>query len=258
MGAKDMKISVITPSCRPEMLPIIEKCLKRQDFEDWEWIIVTPAQHYKRIDNIFRHIAHVMPDPPKLKGDCWSLCKGWNRAYARAKGELIINIQDGIWFPPETLSRFWFHYQQMPRVLVGAIGHQYSELDEYGKPITEVWHDPRARTDISFQEVPPSEMEMTMNSIPKQAIIECGGIDEEYDKANGAQEKEMCWRLNKMNWDFYLDHTIEYRAIKHPRLFENWDEVYKNITTPLFIKHMKELDNNTRTLNVDSISKYML
>jgi hypothetical protein len=191
-------------------------------------------------------------------GDVWSLCKGWNQAYSKAQGELIVNIQDGIWFPTDTLSRLWFHYQQNKRILVGAIGHQYSSLDEYGKPIVEVWHDPRARTDISFQDVPPSEMEMTLNSIPKQAIIECGGIDEIYDTANGAQEKEMCWRLNKMNWDFYLDHTIEYRAIKHPRLFEGWDELYKNVTTPLFVKHMTELDKGTRTLNVDNIRKYMI
>ena len=249
-------ISIITPSTRPEFLPIIEKCLKRQDFDgETEWIVTMPKKYLKKM-TVTPSLS--LEDPQKRSGDIWSLCKGWNQAYARAKGDLMVNIQDGIWFPPDTLSKFWFHYQQNPRILVGAIGHQYSELDEYGKPITEVWHDPRARTDISFQEVPPSEMEMTMNSIPKQALLECGGIDEIYDTANGAQEKEMCWRLNKMNWDFYLDHSIEYRAIKHPRLFEGWDELYKNVTTPLFIKHMNEITNGTRTLNVGNISKYMI
>jgi len=245
-------ISIITPTTRPELLPIIEKCLKRQDFTDWEWIIVSP----KEIDTVKPTL--LLKDPPKQPNDFWTLCKGWNKAYAHAKGGLVVNIQDGIWFPPDILSKFWFHYQNQPRILVSAIGHQYGGFDDMGKPVNEVWHDPRSRTDVSFQEVPPSEMEMVMCSIPRQAILECGGIDEIYDTCNGAQEKEMCWRLNKLNWDFYIDHTIEYRAIHHPRLTENWDKVYTEKTTPLFVKHMTELDNETRTLNVDSIKKYMI
>jgi hypothetical protein len=198
----------------------------------------------------------LLADPIRRRDDFWTLCKGWNQAYARAKGKLIVNIQDMIWFPQDTLSRFWFHYQNNPRALIGALGHQYSDIDEYGKPINLVWTDPRWRGDISFQEVSPSEMEMTMSSIPKQAILECGGIDEEYDQANGAQEKEMCFRLRELGWKLFLDHTIEYRAIHHPRLTDDWDEVYKNKTTPLFVRHMTELENKTRTLNVGNILKY--
>ena len=249
-------ISIVTPSCRPEFLPIIEKCLKRQDFDgETEWIITMP---HKCIGKVTVKPSLLLEDPPKRLGDFWSLCKGWNQAYARTKGELIVNIQDGIWFPPDVLSRFWFHYQNQPRILVSAIGHQYDKFDDLGMPINKVWHDPRARTDVSFQDVPPSEIEMVMASIPKQAILECGGIDEEYDTCNGAQEKEMCWRLNKLNWDFYIDHTIEYRAIHHPRLTKDWDKIYREKTTPLFVKHMKELDNGTRTLNVDMLCKYVV
>lgn len=250
---KNLKISVITPSTRPEMLPIVNKCLKRQDFDSWEWIIVSPNKIIQElsIDN-----TTILSDPLKQKVDFWTLCKGWNKAYAHAKGELIVNIQDGIWFPPEILSKFWFHYQNNPRALVSAIGHQYEGFDDRGIPKDKVWHDPRSKTGVSFEEVPPSEMEMVMCSIPKQALLECGGIDEEYDTCNGAQEKEMCWRLNKMNWDFYVSHDIEYRAIHHPRLTDNWDDVYKNITTPLFTRHMMEITAGTRTLNVNSLSKY--
>jgi hypothetical protein len=244
-------ISIITPSTRNDMLPIVEKCLKRQDFTDFEWIVVSPV----KITTVLPTL--LLQDPPRALGDFWSLCRGWNLAYSKAKGELIVNIQDGIHFPPDILSKFWFHYKNKPRILVSAIGHQYDSIDERGVPSNKVWHDPRSKTGISFEEVPPSEMEMVMCSIPRQALIECGGIDEEYDTCNGAQEKEMCWRLNKMNWDFYIDHTIEYKAIKHPRLTENWDDVYKNKTTPLFTRHMMELSAGTRKLNVDELSKYM-
>jgi hypothetical protein len=251
-----MDISIITPSVRPEGLNIIEKCLKRQDFDGtWEWIVVMPKENHEKLTVT---PSLLLEDPPRALGDFWSLCKGWNLAYARSKGKLLVKIQDKIWFHHDTLSRFWFHYQNNPKALIGAWGNQYSDVDEYGKPINVVWTDPRWRGDISFQSVPPSEMEMTMCSIPKQALEECGGIDEEYDKANGAQEKEMCFRLRKLGWEFYIDHTIEYRAQHHGRLTENWDDVYKNVTTPLFIRHMNELENGTRTLNVNNLGKYVI
>lgn len=242
-------ISVITPTVRKDGLEIVKKCLRRQEFTDYEWIVASPFE-YDGCDIWLK-------DPPREKGDFWTLCKAWNNAYAHASGELVVNIQDLIWFDPTTLSRFWTHYQTNPRALVGAIGHQYNDVDEYGKPQHIVWTDPRWRGDISFQKVPPSEMEMTLCSIPKQALIECGGIDEIYDKCNAAQEKEMCFRLRELGWEMYLDHTIEYRAIHHDRLTENWDEVYKTKSTPIFVKHMQELETGTRTLNVNNLLKYI-
>jgi hypothetical protein len=238
-------------------MPIVEKCLRRQDFVgEYEWLVSTSSKTLKEMEKTIKP-DRIFLDPPKKEGDFWKLCGAWNQLYAHAKGELIVNIQDGVWFPPDILSKFWFHYQQQPRILVSAIGHQYDRLDDRGMPINKVWHDPRSKTNVTFEENPPSEMEMVMCSIPKQALIECGGIDEEYDTCNGAQEKEMCWRLNKMNWDFYIDHTIEYRAIHHPRLTTNWDDVYVNKTTPLFIRHMMELESGTRKLNQNNLLKYL-
>jgi hypothetical protein len=258
MGTKNM-ISIITPSTRPEMLKIVAKCIRRQDFTDWEWIIVTPKEKMVEVEKaLVNSIPHtLLSDPPKEKGDFWTLCKAWNKAYANAQGELIVNIQDGVWFPPDILTKFWFHYKNNPRGLVTAIGHQYKDLDSHMMPINLFWSDPRVVKGVSFLDVPPHEMEMVMCSVPKQAILECGGIDEAYDTCNGAQEKEMCWRLNKLNWDFYQDQSIEYRAIHHPRLTEDWDKVYVEKTTPLFVKHMNELTAGTRKLNVGNILKYI-
>lgn len=243
-------ISVITPSTRPEFLPIIEKCLKRQDFDSFEWIITSPIE----ITSVKPDL--LLKDPPKQEGDFYTLCKGWNKAYAHAKGELIVNIQDGLWFPPDTLSKFWFHYQNNPRSLFSAIGHQYEGFDDRGVPLNKVWHDPRSKT-ISFEEVAPSEIEFCMSSIPKQALVECGGFDEEYDTAAAVGEKEMCWRLNKMNWDFYISQDIEYKAIHHPRLSDDWDKIYIEKSTPLFTRHMMEITNGTRKLNQQNLLKYL-
>lgn len=252
-----VKISVVTPSVRPEGLAILAKCLKRQDFTDWEWLVAAPERLREAIASNAgdRHVF--IPEPPMEPGDFYCLNKAWNKAYAHAKGELVISLNDWIWFPPDTLSRFWTHYQREPKGLVAAIGHQYSGVDGRGEPMGMVWQDPRARRDQgTFYEAHPSDMEMTLCSIPRQAIYDTGGLDEEYDIGPAVGEKEMCERMDKLGYRFYLDQTIEYKAVQHGRLKPDWDEKYHSVITPLWSRHIRELQAGTRTLNVGFIEKY--
>lgn len=245
-----MTISVITPSVRPEGLDIVRKCLRKQTLTDYEWIVASPFE-YKECDLW-------LPDPPKRDGDFWNLCKAWNNAYAHTKGQLIVNIQDLIWFPPDTLERFWMHYTKNLKALVTAVGNHYDQLDELGKPTHEVWQDPRKRTDHgTFYRIDNPDMEMSVCSIPKQAILDCGGIDEEYDKGPGVQEKEMCLRLEVLGYEMWIDQSIEYRAVKHGRLTENWDDKYWKVTAPMYERHVREMLEIKRPLNVGNIEKYL-
>src|SRR5258708_4137061 len=102
------KISVVTPSVRKEMLGIVEKCLKRQTFRDFEWIIVGPPEicdlsleeaTEKDLENSYFYTE------PTRKGDYYNLNKAWNEGFRRAEGELIVSIQDGLWFPPDILEK---------------------------------------------------------------------------------------------------------------------------------------------------------
>ncbi len=248
-------VSVITPSVRVEMLSIIGKCLSRQSV-DYEWLICSPLKYKKEIEEKIKYPFRFIEEPPKKEDDYYGLCKAWNKGFAEAKGDLVVNIQDGIWFSPDMLERFHSHYLTNPNVLVTAIGHQYDQIDEYGKPVSLVWQDPRARADLgSFYEVAPSEMEMAVCSVPKKALLDCGGIDEEYDKGAAVGEKEMCWRLDLLGYKFYIDQSIEYRAIKHPRLSSQWDEKYK-ISSDLFRKHVKEMIDGKRQLNQNYLTQY--
>ena len=250
-----VSISVVTPTARKEMLRVIETCLRKQDFQNFEWLVISPLNYNSVVEQFInsplKPKIKYMTDPPKREGDFYRLSGALNAGFQKAQGELVVVIMDGIWFPPDMLSRFWSHYQASSKGLVTAVGHQYDQLDQYGKPANMMWQDPRARMDQgSFYEVAPSEMEFAICSLPKQAILDCGGIDEDYDKGPAVGEKEMCWRLDKLGYKFYIDQTIEYRAIHHPRLTSNWDEMYLKITTPLFVKHMDELSKNQRLLKM--------
>jgi len=251
-------LTVITPTVRPQGCEIVAKSLRKQDFRDFEWLIVAPEHLRADVEGYTVSQPHIfVPEPPKREGDFWNLSKAWNKAYAFSKGQLIVNVQDMVWLPPDTLSRFWQHYKNNPKALVTAVGHHYSDIDSIGKPSNLVWQDPRARMDIgTFYKVSPSEMEMCVCSIPKQAIIDCGGMDEEYDKGPGVGEKELSHRVEKLGYDLYIDQSIEYRGVKHGRLTEDWDEKYFSVTAPLFTKHIKDLLNGERPLNVGCLSGY--
>lgn len=219
------------------MLPIIEKCLKRQTFKDWEWIVVSPEDH------IF---GRWVKDPGKKEGFFYSLNASYNMGFREARGELIISLQDGIYFPPDMLQKFWDHYQDNPKSIVGAIGHQYDQI-ENGKPEHCVWKDPRQTTAYgSYYECTQKDVEWSVCSIPKQALFDVGGLDEEFDRIGPAlSEKECNIRMDTMGYKTYLDQSIEYRAIKHPRLTGDWDQMYLK-SVEYFHHCMREIENGTR------------
>lgn len=246
-------ISVVTPCVRPENLDIILKCLQRQRVGvEWEWIIIGPEPVEEWHDKHFNQQSFPMlyiKEPERHEGDYYGLNKAWNAGFKYASGDLIISIQDGMWFPPDMLEKFWNHYLADPKACVGAIGHQYSDIVN-GKPENQVWQDPRARTDQgSFHEIYPNDLEFSVCSFPRQAVLEAGGIDEEYDKFAAISEKELALRMNALGYKQYLDQSIEYRAIKHPRLNDRWEEAYQ-AGCIVYQKHIREvLDGKRLKLN---------
>ena len=231
-------ITVVTPSIRSEMLPIVRKCLDRQYFKGFEWLVVGPIKEAN------------IKEPSKREGDYYNLNKAWNATFRESKGELIVSIVDGLWFPPDTLERLWNHYRVNPKSCVTAVGHQYDKV-ENGKPEHLVWSDPRARGDLgTFYEVPHSEMELCVASFPRQAVIDVGGVDEEFDKYAALSEKEMMARMYKAGYKTYIDQSIEYRAIHHPRLNEKWEARYQ-AGWPYYEKCIKEINEGKR-LHIDN------
>lgn len=259
-GRKMVKISVVTPSVRPEGLDIVRQSLNRQTFKDFEWIIVTPdngewskfRMELALKDGFINDMVrlgdgenYLLFEPPKNEGDMYSLNKAWNAAFKRARGELIVSFVDMTWAPPDALENFWIHYENNPKALVGGIGHQYAEVQN-NKPEVLVWQDPRARTDFgSFYEISPIDLEFCLTSVPRQAIYDIGGWDEKWDQFAALSEKEACLRMDKLGYKFYLDQSIEYRALTHPRLTKDWEERYQKGCEYLD-QCFKEIKNGTR------------
>ena len=196
------KISVIAPTVRPKGLRLVEKALKRQTLQDFEFIVVRP-------------------EGKKPKGLYWTLYRDYNRGIRQSKGELIISWQDYTFTEADTLERFWFHYQNEPKTLVGAVGNKYED-DSWR---VKTWSDPRERVDQgSFYQCYFNDIEFNLASIPRQAFYDVGGFDEELDKYSSLCGLDVLARLDIIGgWDFKLDQSIKSFSTEHGRL-PDWEE----------------------------------
>lgn len=221
--------------------------------KDFEWIVVGNQTALGDLSSLLDNKHYFFVSEPKKESHHYYRLNGaWNAAFSRASGDLILSLVDGLWFPPDTLEKLWIHYQNNPKSCITCVGHQYDQIDN-GKPEHMVWRDPRCRTDLgSFYEVSPREMELCIASIPKKGIFEVGGVDEVFDQYAALSEKELCYRLDQIGYTFWIDQSIEYRAIHHPRISTDWDERYFK-GCQYFDQCLKEISDKTR-LKLDFLS----
>jgi len=231
------KISVLTVFNRPKGEELVGKCLENQTFDDWEWIQVTPLK-----DTLVLKNTTVIPDPPMNPGDVWNLSKAYNAGIRACQGELIVSIQDEIWFPEEGLEKFWLCYQEKPRGCVSGIGDKYQRLDEFGKPEIKMWADPRRGNKLqSFYETYPNNWELNYASVPTQAMYDIGGFDETFDKYYGWDNVDVCIRLDHYDYEFYLDLSNESRSLVQTRP-KDWEE--KNAYAGSGTRDKVKMDNS--------------
>lgn len=211
-----ISISVITATVRPGGLPLVYRTLKNQDFKSFEWLIGSKFKPGVDCEHIW-----VKDD---FTGGFWSLNRIMNKAISKAKGDLIISIQDYTYAKYDCLSRFWSHFEDEPNILVTAVGNKYESI--YPEIGAMVWKDPREREDQgTYYLCNFDDIEWNLCSCPKDAILSVGGFDEELDRLgfgmDGFSVNERLSMLGK--YDFKIDQTIKSYSVPHDRL-ENWEK----------------------------------
>lgn len=146
-----MKISIITPSIRPEGLKITQQCLAEQTLQDFEWLteISIPERGH-------------------------DLNKAYNRAIKRAQGDLIVSLQDFIKVTPMYLEKFWNAYKEFPKTFFTAPVGKTSDINYTESPRWD-WR--------AYSDAKPlwNCWEIDSGACPKAALFEVGGFDEELD-----------------------------------------------------------------------------
>lgn len=153
-----MKISVLTPTMRPESLADMADTLKKQTFDkdEFEWIVDINISGKNDLE------------------------KAFNRMTKRSRGELIVILEDYTRILPDGLERFWKAYQEHPDTLFTA---PLGKVTEWGDPVRWDWRatkqDPSQTdyTDCLWQ-----TWEIDWGCVPRKVLFEIGGFDEELDK----------------------------------------------------------------------------
>lgn len=149
-------ITVITPTIRGEEgLKWPRLSLKRQSYKDFEWLIE----------------KHDPNDPPDFN-------QAMNRMLKKAKGELIVILQDHTHIKTDGLKMFWRAYQENPTIFFTApLGKVMSLRDT---PRWDWRYNLPSSDELNFM-----QWEIDWAAAPRFALQEIGGFDEELDKQWG-------------------------------------------------------------------------
>lgn len=213
------KISVLSPTFRePEAIELVDRALRNQDIkEEVEWLIGSPKKIETKYPSIWVE--------DNFTGGFINVCRIYNKMLKQASGNLIISWQDYTFSKYDTLSRFWFHYQNEPNTIVTAVGNKYEKvLPELGAMI---WKDPREKgLDYpSYYECNFNDIEGNLCACSKEAFYDVGGFDEYLEQLGyGLDWFSLCERLLFLGkYKFKIDQSIKSYSLPHPRR-KDWDE----------------------------------
>lgn len=207
-----MKISVITTSIRPKGLEIVRQSLLSQTFRDFEWLVDI-----------------------NWTGE-QDLNKAYNRLLKRAKGELIVSLQDYIKIEPDALQRLWGAYQENPDTFITCPVGKVDNEDYSGEPKWDWRVSPHAQMDWRMWEI-------DFGACPKEAIFKIGGFDEELDNFWSCDNLNVGCRAKLAGYKFKCvdirgiayDHDAH---IEHP-FRQNYKPIFNNMRMEEFQNGLK-------------------
>lgn len=251
------KISVLNLTNRHGGIDILWANMKRQEFTDWELVIVD-ALWKEREKEVLEYINDprltYVRQSDKREGAYTNLAHADNEGFRACRGDLIVCLQDYQWIPADGLSKYWYFFEKDPIALVTGIGHHYSDpfpvnkdgkITVFDKPYTRrpenlSWEDPRVVPGVSVRQGQPIEWELSWASLPKKVIYELGGMDEQFDFEGFAWDNTyIAYKAQMMGCRFYVDQTNECMGFDHDLWWPNPLKVNRISPAEYFHKEMK-------------------
>jgi glycosyltransferase involved in cell wall biosynthesis len=167
-----MKISVITPTIRGrEALEPNKESLAAMTFppDEFEWLI------------------------EESDGTKHDLNAAFNRMLRKAKGELIVFMEDYTKATTNGLIKFWEAYQKEPNVFWTA---PLGKTEDW-KIINWDWRGYSDATETTY-----NCWEIDWGAAPKKALVEIGGFDEELDKYWSGDNVNVAYRAYLNGYKF--------------------------------------------------------
>lgn len=239
------RISVLTVTNRPGGIDVTWASLKKQSFQDFEWILADELyeSRHKEVKEYVNDPRLVHIPTPRVPTDLWNLNKSYNAALRAAKGDLVVSLQDHIWIRGDGLEKFWSLYTSLgPRVFLTGTGHKargprptdlQGKITIYGEPYTEkpqiiTERDSRIEGESILEESNPSWWETNWAAAPLLAFYELGGYPEEHDSSfYGCDNLSIAYPAFLNGYKFWIDKTNECVGIDHGEIWprpEGWED----------------------------------
>lgn len=180
------KISVLTPTIRPQYLRVTEETLARQTFRDFEWLV--------REGN---------PD------DGFTLPADYNDMIRNSKGEIIVSLQDCIDVPEDFLEKVSKMDFDM-RAYTFPVGKRLTRKDG----VQAVAWDWRA---FRSGEVNERSWEIDLAACHRDLFYDIGGFDESYSAGWSYDNVEVGIRAYAAGWRFFCVPELRGEAIDHDK-----------------------------------------
>lgn len=219
------KISVVTPSIRPDGLELTRATLQAQTFKDFEWLIGSS------FDPNIPEAVWVKDD---FTGGFWTLNRIQTKLCEAAKGELIVFLQDYIWVSPDGLQKFWDRYKETGAAIVG-VGDKFDSVEVGGRHGKMTHVDVRrAQLHSTFEKAkdPATALEMNWACCPKSALKAVNYFVDEADfKGFSCDNVMVADRMHrKVGLEVYTDSTNECWGYEHPRVSRDWEKYHLKYT----------------------------
>lgn len=172
-----MRISVLTPSIRPEGLVVTRISLLQQTFKDFEWLT---ELNYTGV---------------------YDFNAAMNRMLRRAKGELIVSFQDYTKVLPDYLEKWWNAYQLHPRAFMTAPIGKVDNLNYAGDTKWD-WRAYRNDETKTIRDCGWDCWEIDNGAAPLAALKEIGGFDEALDGAWSGDNVNVGCRAQIAGYEF--------------------------------------------------------
>lgn len=209
-------LSIVTPTIRPNGLQRVYESLKNQTYTDFEWLVEINTSGETDFN------------------------QSMNKMIARAKGDIIVSIQDYIAIEPTALE----HIANLsPAFYTFPVGKILKEEDE------PRWDWRKHKNEkIHWQ-----EWEICFGCAPRKALIDIGGFDEQLDQAWGFDNVNVGFRANQAGFELKCDNTISAIALDHDAFMAHPLKERRDSTL-----HNKRLDDFRKGVKIDDVQKYML
>ncbi len=210
-------------------------CLKAQTFKDFEWVFVDDLRAEIEMEVFVGDSFPLIHIAPKNIVTQFAVGVAMNDGFIKASGELIVFKADYIMLHPTCLKRLWETHCKYPKAMLSGrcieVGFPPSELLDKKGTFTGRDYRMSLFTNGLFHWSYMGENLYGVardgvqnwwagknDAAPLEAILDCNGMDEQYDGHYGYHDDDLANRLMTYGLDYIFDTealSFEFTHVKH-------------------------------------------